>query len=195
MFGGLAFMIGGHLTVGVYGDGLIARIGAQDMDAATTQPGVRPLDMTGRPMRGIVVIDSSVLDDQALASGFRLRSARRRRSNEKVPLTWKNRTCLGTYQPRVEGTFPVKNSARTARVMVSADGRGLVSQAGAVLLWETMRVTGLGRGLSTGLDRWRAPSPPREELSRNSVHLDEAGPRPRGTTSQGRLNELTECQT
>jgi hypothetical protein len=36
------------------------------MDAATTQPGVRPFDMTGRPMRGIVVIDSSVLDDQAL---------------------------------------------------------------------------------------------------------------------------------
>ena len=41
--------------------------------------------------------------------------------------------------------------------MVYADGRGLVSQAGAVLLWETMRVTGLGRGLSEGLARWRAP--------------------------------------
>jgi hypothetical protein len=40
---------------------------------------------------------------------------------------------------------------------VSADGKGLVSQAGAVLLWETMRVTGLGRGLSEGLARWRAP--------------------------------------
>jgi hypothetical protein len=40
---------------------------------------------------------------------------------------------------------------------VSSDGRGLVSQAGAVLLWETMRVTGLGRGLSEGLARWRAP--------------------------------------
>jgi hypothetical protein len=40
---------------------------------------------------------------------------------------------------------------------VSADGRGLVSQAGAVLLWETLRVTGLGRGLSQGLSRWRAP--------------------------------------
>jgi hypothetical protein len=51
----------------------------------------------------------------------------------------------------------VKNSARTARVSVSADGRGLVSQAGAVLLWETMRVTGLGRGLSQNLARWRAP--------------------------------------
>jgi len=51
----------------------------------------------------------------------------------------------------------VKNSARGARVTVSADGRGLVSQAGAVLLWETMRVTGLGRGLSDGLARWRGP--------------------------------------
>ena len=40
---------------------------------------------------------------------------------------------------------------------VSADGRGLVSQAGAVLLWETMRVTGLAAGLSQGLARWRAP--------------------------------------
>jgi hypothetical protein len=40
---------------------------------------------------------------------------------------------------------------------VSADGRGLLSEAGSVLLWETMRVTGLGRGLSAGLARWRAP--------------------------------------
>jgi hypothetical protein len=51
----------------------------------------------------------------------------------------------------------VKNSARGTKVSVSADGRGLVSQAGAVLLWETMRVTGLGRGLSANLARWRAP--------------------------------------
>ena len=72
-------------------------------------------------------------------------------------MTWKDRACLGSYQPRVEGTFQVKNSARAARVLVSADGRGLVSQAGAVLLWETMRVTGLGRGLSQALERWRAP--------------------------------------
>ena len=40
---------------------------------------------------------------------------------------------------------------------MSPDGKGLVSQAGAVLLWETIRVTGLGRGLSEGLARWRAP--------------------------------------
>jgi hypothetical protein len=40
---------------------------------------------------------------------------------------------------------------------VSCDGKGLVCQGGAVLLWETMRVTGLARGLSQGLSRWRAP--------------------------------------
>ena len=51
----------------------------------------------------------------------------------------------------------MKNSVRGSRVAVSADGRGVVSQAGAVLLWETMRVTGLGRGLSQELSRWRAP--------------------------------------
>jgi hypothetical protein len=58
---------------------------------------------------------------------------------------------------RAEGTFKVKSSARSRRVAVSADGRGLVSQAGAVLLRETLRVTGLGRGLSTALEPWRAP--------------------------------------
>jgi Transposase DDE domain group 1 len=51
----------------------------------------------------------------------------------------------------------MNNSARSRRVAVSADGRGLVSQAGAVLLWETLRVTGLGRGLSQALQPWRAP--------------------------------------
>ena len=56
-----------------------------------------------------------------------------------------------------EGTFQMQNTARSSKITVSADGRGLVSQAGVVLLWETLRVTGLGRGLSAGLGRWRAP--------------------------------------
>jgi hypothetical protein len=60
--------------VGVYRDGLIARIGAQDMPAATAQPGMRPFDMTGRPMRGIVVIQSAALNGKALDR--RIRQAR-----------------------------------------------------------------------------------------------------------------------
>jgi Transposase DDE domain group 1 len=38
---------------------------------------------------------------------------------------------------------------------VSADGRGIVSQAGAVLLTQTLQATGLDRGLSAALERWR----------------------------------------
>ncbi len=76
---------------------------------------------------------------------------------KKVPLTWENRACLGSCPPPAEGTFQVKNNARSTKVIVSSDGKGLVSQAGAVLLWETMRATGLARGLSQGLAGWRAP--------------------------------------
>jgi Transposase DDE domain group 1 len=38
---------------------------------------------------------------------------------------------------------------------MSADGRGIVSQAGALLLTETATITGLAAGLSAGLARWR----------------------------------------
>jgi hypothetical protein len=51
----------------------------------------------------------------------------------------------------------VKNTVRRRKITVSADGTGIVSQAGALLLAETARVTGLGRGLAGGLARWRAP--------------------------------------
>jgi hypothetical protein len=51
----------------------------------------------------------------------------------------------------------VNNTARRTKITVSADGRGLVSQAGVLLLAEAARVTGLGQGLSAGLARWRAP--------------------------------------
>jgi hypothetical protein len=71
MFGGLIFMTHGHLTVGVYGDGLIARVGAEGMDAAVAEPGARPFDMTGRPMRGIIVVAGEVLDDRGLEHWIR----------------------------------------------------------------------------------------------------------------------------
>jgi Transposase DDE domain group 1 len=50
----------------------------------------------------------------------------------------------------------MQNTARRPKIVVSADGSGIVSQAGALLLAEAVRVTGLGEGLSVGLGRWRA---------------------------------------
>jgi hypothetical protein len=44
----------------------------------------------------------------------------------------------------------VHDTARRKKITVSADGSGLVSQAGTLLLAEAARVTGLSRGLSGG---------------------------------------------
>ena len=48
-------------------------------------------------------------------------------------------------------------TARRPKIVVSADGTGLVSQAGGLLLTQTLRATGLDRGLTAALERWRAP--------------------------------------
>jgi Transposase DDE domain group 1 len=49
----------------------------------------------------------------------------------------------------------MQNTARRGSIAVSDDGQGIVSHAGALLLTETARVTGLQSGLSAGLGRWR----------------------------------------
>ena len=51
----------------------------------------------------------------------------------------------------------MNNTARRPKITVSCDGQGIVSQAGALLLSETLRVTGLDQALTAGLARWRAP--------------------------------------
>jgi hypothetical protein len=47
----------------------------------------------------------------------------------------------------------VQNTARRPKITVSADGRGIVSQAGTMLLLDAARVTGLSQGLAGGLAR------------------------------------------
>jgi TfoX/Sxy family transcriptional regulator of competence genes len=56
MFGGLGFMVGGHMTVGVIKDELMARVGAEGEDDALAQPHARIMDFTGRPMTGFIQV-------------------------------------------------------------------------------------------------------------------------------------------
>jgi hypothetical protein len=51
----------------------------------------------------------------------------------------------------------VQLTARSSKIIVSADGTGIVSQGGGVLLAHTLRATGLDRGLDAALERWRQP--------------------------------------
>ncbi|MEU3842919.1 TfoX/Sxy family protein [Streptomyces sp. NPDC028635] len=69
MFGGLAFLLGGNMAVAVTGGDLLVRVGPDATDAALARPGARLFAMSGRPMRGwVVVAGPSVTGDDALAA-------------------------------------------------------------------------------------------------------------------------------
>lgn len=56
MFGGIAFMIQGNMSVGVAGDELMVRVGKENDEDALAKPHVRPFDLSGRPMAGWVLV-------------------------------------------------------------------------------------------------------------------------------------------
>ncbi len=56
MFGGVGFMLHGNMACGVNGEDLIVRVGPERYESALAGRHTRPFDMTGRPMRGWVVI-------------------------------------------------------------------------------------------------------------------------------------------
>jgi hypothetical protein len=70
MFGGIAFMIAGNMAVGVHGDDLMVRISPEDHDVMLTRPGVSQFDMTGRPMRGWVVVETTLIADDDILAGW-----------------------------------------------------------------------------------------------------------------------------
>jgi TfoX/Sxy family transcriptional regulator of competence genes len=65
MFGGLAFMINGHMCCGVIGDDLMLRLGVDGAHQAIEEPHVRPMDFTGRPSKGFVFVDPAGVKTEA----------------------------------------------------------------------------------------------------------------------------------
>jgi TfoX/Sxy family transcriptional regulator of competence genes len=65
MFGGLAFLINGNMCCGVHGNELILRLGSDRADQAMEEPHVRAMDITGRPMKGWVILDPVGLPSKA----------------------------------------------------------------------------------------------------------------------------------
>ena len=67
MFGGIAFMLGGHMFCGIVKDDLMVRVGVERESEALSQPHARPMDFTGKPMKGYVYVGpQGVEDDRAL---------------------------------------------------------------------------------------------------------------------------------
>jgi len=65
MFGGIAFMLRGHMFVGISKQSLMARVGPQNHDRAMAKAGVREMDFTGKPMRGYVFVGPQGLKSRA----------------------------------------------------------------------------------------------------------------------------------
>ena len=65
MFGGIAFMVSGNMTVGVNQDDLIVRVGLEKFEAALKKTGADLFKPTGKPMTGwiIVATDGYQTDD------------------------------------------------------------------------------------------------------------------------------------
>ncbi|MEZ4702722.1 MAG: TfoX/Sxy family protein [Rhodothermales bacterium] len=70
MFGGLAFMHRGYMFCGIVKDELMARVGPAGYEAALRLPHVRPMDFTGKPMKGYVYVSRDGLESDAALDGW-----------------------------------------------------------------------------------------------------------------------------
>jgi hypothetical protein len=56
MFGGLAFLLKGRMCCGIVGSDLMVRVTDDEFEAVMRGPDVRPMDFTGKPVRGFVYV-------------------------------------------------------------------------------------------------------------------------------------------
>lgn len=57
MMGALCFMVDGNMCCGVTGPALLVRVGRDAYEAALGEPHTRPMELSGRRMRGFVLVD------------------------------------------------------------------------------------------------------------------------------------------
>ena len=68
MFGGIAFLLNGNMCVAVHTTDLIVRLAPEETDAALAKPHTRRFDLTGRPMRGWILVEPAGLKTEAQLS-------------------------------------------------------------------------------------------------------------------------------
>lgn len=72
MFGGVGFLLNGNMLVGIWHDSLIARLGVEQAEEVRHDPHVGPMDITGKPMKGWVIVKPTGLEeDKSLRSWVR----------------------------------------------------------------------------------------------------------------------------
>lgn len=67
MFGGLGFMLQGNMACGIHGQDLVVRLSPAEAAVALDRPGARIFDITGRPMKGwLLVAGDACANDEVL---------------------------------------------------------------------------------------------------------------------------------
>jgi len=73
MFGGLCFLVNGHMCAGIVGATLMLRVGPERYAEALARPHAREMDFTGRPLTGMVYVDPpGIAGDAALGRWLEL---------------------------------------------------------------------------------------------------------------------------
>jgi TfoX/Sxy family transcriptional regulator of competence genes len=76
MFGGIGFLLNGNMLVGVWKDALIVRLGPEDGDEALREPHVKEFDITGRAMKGWVLVEPGGVEGDDQLAGWIERAAK-----------------------------------------------------------------------------------------------------------------------
>ncbi len=70
MFGGLGFLLNGNLLVGVWKESLCVRLGPEQAEEALLEPHVKEFDITGRPMKGWVLVEPGGVENDDQLRGW-----------------------------------------------------------------------------------------------------------------------------
>ena len=70
MFGGIGFLLNGNLLVGVWKESLVVRLGKDEGEEALWEPHVKEFDITGRPMKGWVLVEPEGIEDDERLRGW-----------------------------------------------------------------------------------------------------------------------------
>lgn len=76
MFGGIGYLLNGNLCCGVHGADLIVRVDPSESEKFVHEPGARRCDVTGRPMKGWLLVSPDALVLDRVLDGWVKRSVR-----------------------------------------------------------------------------------------------------------------------
>jgi TfoX/Sxy family transcriptional regulator of competence genes len=62
MFGGLCFMVNGHMCCGIVKGDLMLRLTPATATTALREPHTRPMDFTGKPLKSMIYVDAAGID-------------------------------------------------------------------------------------------------------------------------------------